>query len=115
LAQIILLDQFPRNIYRNNPKAFTFDAKALELTQDGQASGLDKSLPLIYRTFFYMPLMHAEDIGLQRKSVEAFSTLVEESKIRCSHNTNYYIYTLGFAQQHYQTIERFGRFPQRAR
>ncbi len=115
LATIILFDQFTRNIYRNNPKAYAFDAKALGLTQEGQDKGLDDQLPLIYRTFFYMPLMHAEDIAVQRKSVEAFSGLVEESKSKCPHNTSYYVYTLGFAQQHQQTIQRYGRFPQRAR
>ncbi len=112
---IILFDQFTRNIYRNSPQAYAFDAKALKLTQEGRAKGVDKQLPLIYRTFFYMPLMHAENVGIQQGSVDAFSALVEESKIKCPHNTNYYIYTLGFAQQHQQTIERFGRFPQRAR
>jgi uncharacterized protein (DUF924 family) len=102
LALIILLDQFSRHIYRNTPDAFAQDAKAQQLCLDGIESGQDKQLTSAERHFFYMPLMHAESVELQKLSVEKFTALRNEAEA-----------ILGFAKGHQSMVERFGRFPHR--
>lgn len=113
LALIILFDQFSRNIYRNTPEAFVFDPLALDLTLRSLREGSDQSLYLIERTFFYMPLMHAEDLAVQETSVQYFEKLLQESRQKKTANASYYEYSLGFAQRHQEIIRRFGRFPHR--
>ena len=102
LALIVTLDQFSRNLYRGRAKAFEADAKALELTRSGIALGLDPGLSLEQRSFFYMPLRHAEDLEMQRLGLE---------KTRELNAAGYGSdkYALG----HLETVERFGRFPHR--
>ncbi len=100
LAAIILLDQFSRNIERDSAGAFAADPLALELALSGIAAGYDKALPSDRRAFLYMPLMHAEDRGVQRFSVRCFAQAGLES-------------FAGFARSHCAVIERFGRFPDR--
>jgi uncharacterized protein (DUF924 family) len=102
LALIIVLDQFSRNIHRGSGESFVSDAKAQALTLEGIALGLDKVLNLAERQFFYMPLMHAEDIALQQQCVGQFEALKQEVEG-----------ILGFATRHAAIIERFGRFPHR--
>lgn len=110
LALIILLDQFSRNIYRGLPKAFSQDPLAQKICLKGLGEGLDQKLPPIYRVFFYMPLMHAENQELQWLGVKIFKQLSEDSldhwKETLQNNHKY-------ALQHAQIIERFGRFPHR--
>lgn len=102
LALIILIDQFTRNVFRDDPRAFSGDAKAQALVLDGLAKGMDAALTLSERQFFYMPLMHAEDAALQEQSTAQFERLVEDAaKIR------------DFAHGHRAVVERFGRFPMR--
>ena len=113
LALVILLDQFARNIYRNTPKMFDFDSSALKITLKMIDEKLDQSLQLIERVFLYMPLQHAEDLSLQKKSLECFKDMVNVSNVKSRQNTAYYVYTLGYAQKHYDIIARFGRFPHR--
>ena len=113
LALVILFDQFSRNIYRGTPQAFTTDSLALQLTLKSIDDKKDQGLELIERLFLYMPLMHAEDLSIQRMSVVKFNDLVQESKIKSPQNTAYYAYTLDYAQKHLAIIERFGRFPHR--
>lgn len=95
LALIIALDQFSRHIHRGDARAFSQDAKARQLT-------LDERLTFAQRHFFYMPLMHAEDPELQRRSVERFTALRDFAG-----------QVLAFAQSHSDEITRFGRFPHR--
>jgi uncharacterized protein (DUF924 family) len=102
LAAVILIDQFSRNMFRDEGEAFEHDGLARELTLYGLLRGFDRDLPRERRAFLYMPLMHAEDPELQRLSIERFTALGDE------HN-------LGFAQDHAAVIERFGRFPSRNR
>lgn len=102
LALIVLLDQFSRHIFRGTPAAFAQDTKAQKLAADGIASGMDRQLTFAERHFFYMPLMHAEDMELQALSVEKFSALKNEAEA-----------VLGIAKQHSSIVERFGRFPHR--
>lgn len=102
LALIILLDQFSRHIFRNTADAFAQDGKAQQLCVDGIHGGMDGSLNAAERHFFYMPLMHAENLELQALSVEKFTALRNEADA-----------ILGFATGHAAIVERFGRFPHR--
>lgn len=100
LAAIILLDQFSRNIHRGRPEAFAADDLAARLTQEAMELGQDRDLPAERRVFLYMPLMHAEDAGLQDLSVRTFEALGIESNA-------------AFARDHQAVYQRFGRFPGR--
>jgi uncharacterized protein (DUF924 family) len=113
LALVILLDQFPRNLYRNSPKAFVTDPMALDLCSRSMEDGFDEPLAVIERTFLYMPLMHAESVEMQEKCKQRFSLLVELAKERSPLNVGYFTYSHEFAVKHAVIIERFGRFPHR--
>ena len=110
LALIILLDQFTRNIYRDTPQAFAQDAKALSLCLDGIKQGLDARLFIVERWFFYMPLMHSENIEIQQLSLQYFSALAKEApkEIEFVISDAY-----DYAIKHYEVIKQFGRFPHR--
>lgn len=110
LALVIVLDQFPRNIYRDQPQAFAFDAKALALSLAGLEQGDDKPLRLIQRVFLYMPLEHAESPEMQARSVAAFEDLLAEAPPSAKDEFETF---LDFAVRHRDIIERFGRFPHR--
>lgn len=100
LAEIILLDQFSRNIYRNTPQAFSQDPLALALAQQAIEVGADKSLSLIERSFLYMPFMHSESIKIHQQAVVLFDQPGLEN--------NY-----DFELKHKVIIEQFGRYPHR--
>jgi uncharacterized protein (DUF924 family) len=110
LALVILLDQFTRNVFRGTGQAFAGDARAQRLVMEAMEKGWDLSLPCVGRVFFYMPLMHAEDIALQNECVSRFTQLLkgapEALKARLQGN-------LDFAVQHRDIIMQFGRFPHR--
>jgi len=112
LSLIILLDQFPRNIYRGTPRAFAHDAKALELAITGMQSGADAALDLCERMFFYMPLQHAESLEMQDESVAAFRRLVADAPEELKPGLQD---ALKYAEEHRDIIQRFGRFPHRNR
>jgi uncharacterized protein (DUF924 family) len=98
LAAVIVLDQFPRNMFRGTPQAFATDAQALAMAQSAIARGEDRELPKKRRVFLYMPFQHSEDRAVQARSIELFTALGEN---------------LGYARRHQEVIERFGRFPHR--
>jgi len=100
LAEIVVLDQFSRNVYRDTPRAFAQDALALALAQELVASGQDRSLPLAQRSFAYMPYMHSESALVHAQAVALFSQQGMED-------------TLRFELRHQAIIERFGRYPHR--
>ncbi len=100
LAVVILLDQFSRNIYRDDPRAFDNDGKAQAITRSQVGKGADRQLESMERTFLYMPLMHSENAADQELSVELFEAWS---------NAN----TADFARRHRDIIKRFGRFPHR--
>jgi len=79
LSLIILLDQFPRNLFRGGARAFAFDEKALALTLSGMQSGADAALDAVERIFFYTPLQHAESLEVQEESVAAYRRLLAEA------------------------------------
>jgi len=110
LARIILLDQFPRNIYREQPRAFAYDMQALSWTLEGLAKQSDQQLRPVERVFFYLPLEHAEDLGHQETSVKLFRELVEAVP---QEQRNTFAGFFDFAVRHHDIIDRFGRFPHR--
>lgn len=110
LAYVIVLDQFSRNMFRGTPKMFASDARAQVAVCTGIDQGFDDELRLDERVFFYMPLMHAEDIGLQDRCISTFGGFCDELdgelKARVDKNLRY-------AHQHRDIVARFGRFPHR--
>jgi uncharacterized protein (DUF924 family) len=112
LALILLLDQFPRHVYRGTARAFAADAKALSLSLTGIQSGADAALECLERMFFYMPLQHAEAPEVQEESVAAFRRLREEAPEALRPTLTE---ALEAALEHRTVIERFGRFPGRNR
>jgi len=110
LSLILLLDQFPRNMFRGTARAFATDAQALALTLSGMQSAADAALDVVERIFFYMPLQHAESREVQEESVAAFRRLLEEAPapLRSTFEG-----ALRSAENHREIIERFGRFPGR--
>ena len=112
LALIILTDQFPRNIYRDSPRAFGFDATALAWSLEGIERGHDRLLRPIERVFFYLPLEHSELLEHQEQSVSMFRELVPIVMMDQRENFERY---LNFAILHRDIVARFGRFPHRNR
>lgn len=110
LALILLTDQFPRNMYRNRPEAFSFDPIALHWALDGLVRGADTLLRPIERVFFYLPLEHAESLPLQDRAVGLFEKL--QGDVPASQREAFAGYT-NFAIRHRDIIARFGRFPHR--
>ena len=110
LALIILLDQFPRNIFRGSPRAYAFDEKARDFCLRGMAAGQDRELITVERAFFYLPLEHAEDSALQQLSVAAFAKLFREAPDSLKETCRGF---LDYAERHRAVIDRFGRFPHR--
>ncbi|MGJ3253440.1 MAG: DUF924 family protein [Elainellaceae cyanobacterium] len=105
LALVIVLDQFPRNMFRNDPKAFATDEKALAISQWAIARHFDQDLTPIRRLFLYLPFEHSEQLTHQNQSVEYFARLLDEAPELSD--------TYSYAIRHRQVIERFGRFPHR--
>jgi uncharacterized protein (DUF924 family) len=108
LALVLLLDQFPRNMFRGTARAFATDAKAREVSRHAIGSGFDRELPQVMRMFFYLPFEHSEHLNDQMDSVRLAVALADEygkspegTAIRES------------AELHRETIRRFGRFPGR--
>ncbi len=112
LSLIILLDQFPRSIFRGTAQAFAYDEQALALTLAGMQSAADGALDPVERLFFYMPLQHAESREVQDESVAAYRRLLGEAPRELR---SLFEESLESAQEHRQIIEQFGRFPHRNR
>lgn len=110
LALILLLDQFPRNIYRGTPRAYAYDDRALQVTLEGLEQGQDRDLALVERAFMYMPLEHAEDREIQKRSVNLFEQLLEEA---LPEQKPVFETFADYARRHRDVIARFGRFPHR--
>jgi uncharacterized protein (DUF924 family) len=104
-ALILLLDQFTRNIYRDTPRAFSGDARALELARSLVARGEDRKLAPMERWFVYLPFEHSESIEVQRESLRLFGELAAAGHPDA----------LTWARKHYDVIAHFGRFPHRNR
>lgn len=100
LAEIIVLDQFSRNMYRDSPKAFASDPLALALAQEAVSLGLDQQLEPQKRTFLYMPYMHSESLLVHDNALKLFTELGRENNLE-------------FEKKHRAIIEKFGRYPHR--
>ncbi|MEH6634896.1 MAG: DUF924 family protein [Halioglobus sp.] len=107
IALLILLDQFPRNIYRGTPNAFAGDAQALALAQQAIACKRHQRLPAIHRVFLYLPLEHTEDPTVQQACVDLFSELA-----RMVDSAQFADFAR-YARAHQDVITAFGRFPHR--
>jgi uncharacterized protein (DUF924 family) len=99
LALIVVLDQFPRNMFRGTAGAFASDSPALAAARETIALEFDRLLSPVERPFVYLPFAHAEDLAAQRRSLALFHTLDREN--------------VESARRHYEIIARFGRFPHR--
>ena len=100
LAEVIVLDQFSRNIHRNTPQSFALDPLALVLAQSAIAKGFHQALPEVQRSFFYMPFMHSESKLIHVEAVKLFQELGNPR-------------SLDFELKHKAIIDRFGRYPHR--
>lgn len=100
LAEIIVLDQFSRNMFRDSPRAFAADSLALKLSKEAVMAKADQQLPIEQRAFVYMPYMHSEDPKIHEEAIELFSQKGLE-------------YNLKFEIAHKKIIDRFKRYPHR--
>jgi uncharacterized protein (DUF924 family) len=100
LAEILVLDQFSRNIYRDKPQSFASDAQALTLAQVAVDRGFAQQLTSTQQSFLYMPYMHSESFLVHEQAVKLFEALGNE-------------YNLDFELKHKAIIDRFGRYPHR--
>lgn len=100
LALLLLLDQFPRNMFRGTPRAYATDARALDVASHAVALGFDRSYGPPLRGLFYLPFMHSEELAHQQRG-EALHRAAEDAD------------GLKWASHHREIIERFGRFPHR--
>ena len=110
LALILLFDQFSRSIYRGTPEAFAYDERALTYALDGIDGDHDCGVSPMARAFYYLPLEHTEELGHQQRCVELFRELVDEAP---QDQRPLFEDFVTYAEQHRDTIERFGRFPHR--
>jgi uncharacterized protein (DUF924 family) len=100
LAEIVVLDQFSRNIHRGSAAAFACDPMALVLAQEAVARGVDRELPPERRAFLYMPYMHSESLVIHEEALRLFGQPGLE-------------HSLAFELGHRRVLQRFGRYPQR--
>jgi|SRR5690348_7289735 uncharacterized protein (DUF924 family) len=112
LSLILLLDQFPRHVYRGTERAFATDREALALTLSGMQAAADAALTPVERIFFYMPLQHAELRDAQEESLAAYRRLLSEAPEDLK---GMFASALESAELHRSIIARFGRFPHRNR
>lgn len=104
LALILLLDQFPRYMFRGTPEAFATDWEALSVAQEAVSKGFDRDLIAVQRWFLYIPFKHSESLEYQRKCVKLFQKLSHDPESS---------QVIEAAFKHKEIITRFGRFPHR--
>jgi uncharacterized protein (DUF924 family) len=100
VAAVIVLDQFPRNMFRGTAQEFATDAQALSIARSALAAGVDSQVRVDERLFLYMPFMRSEDPADQKRSVELFASLDVPEVLKA-------------AKEHKRVIDTFGRFPHR--
>jgi uncharacterized protein (DUF924 family) len=100
LALVIVLDQFPRNMFRGNGRTYASDALARAVANRAIARGFDRQIPHDERQFFYMPFMHSENLADQERCVDLARAYGDDEFTK-------------YAEQHADIIRRFGRFPHR--
>lgn len=102
LALCLVLDQFPRNMFREMPESFATDAQALRVATLALHRGYDQLMPPERRRFLYLPFEHSESIENQNRAVSLFATMKDDDPLGYD-----------YALRHKAVIERFGRFPHR--
>ncbi len=100
LALVLLLDQFPRNMFRGTERAFANDPQAREIAARSIKLGFDKKMPAGLRAFFYLPFEHSEELADQEKCLKLFRAMKDKDLLK-------------WAKIHHDIIKRFGRFPHR--
>lgn len=100
LAEVIVLDQFSRNLYRDDSRSYAFDPIALCLAQEAIRTGADRAVPAAQRAFLYMPFMHSESAPIHARALELFGAPGLEA-------------SLVSERKHKAVIDRFGRYPHR--
>lgn len=110
LASILVLDQFPRNIFRDTPQSFFYDAMARELAEQFVSKGFNTLMTPLQCVFAYLPFEHSEDMGDQERSVALFKQLASTAGPA---EKEMFASFLEFAIRHREIIEKFGRFPHR--
>ncbi|MDP4300324.1 DUF924 family protein [Leptothrix discophora] len=105
LALLIVLDQFPRNLYRGDARAFDGDARALDIAGRLVGAGLDRALLGVERQFVYLPFEHAESLVAQRCAMALFTQLARDEPALAG--------LVDWARRHHDIVARFGRFPHR--
>lgn len=100
LAEIIILDQFSRNIYRDDPRSFAWDPMALVLAQEAIRAGSDQEIPIARCAFLYLPFMHSESLAIHEEALRLYAQPGLE-------------FNLDFEHKHKAIIDRFGRYPHR--
>ncbi|MDW5418041.1 DUF924 family protein [Iodobacter sp. CM08] len=104
LAYIILLDQFPRNVFRNDAQSFAYDHLALAAAKAAITQGFDQQLKPLEQLFIYLPFEHSENLSDQEQAVKLMTDWQADEKLQ-----GFYDY----AVKHHAVIQRFGRFPHR--
>lgn len=102
LALCLVLDQFPRNMFRNDSRAFETDSAALLVAKEAIHKGFDQILTPVKRRFLYLPFEHSEDLQNQKRSVELFKSMKDSDPLGYE-----------YALRHKDVIEKYGRFPHR--
>lgn len=110
LALILVLDQFPRNMFRGSARAFASDARALAVALAAIDGGQDRELAFAERGFMYMPLMHCEQLAMQDRCVALFAGIEREVAEPLREQARN---TVDYAERHRAIVRRFGRFPHR--
>lgn len=100
VAAVIVMDQFSRNMFRDSPRAFESDAKAVQVAEAAIGAGLDKQMRYMERYFLYMPFMHSEELAHQDRCIALFEALGSDQGVK-------------YAGLHRDIIAQFGRFPHR--
>ena len=101
LALMLLLDQFPRRMFRGTSRAFETDEMAQELAREGVIKHFDDRIDKEFKLLFYLPFLNSESVGDQRLALFYIRERIKENS------------WLSIAEQHYEVVQRFGRFPQR--
>jgi uncharacterized protein (DUF924 family) len=110
LALVLLLDQIPRMIFRDTPKAFAGDLRAQKLVAQGIAADFDRQLQSIERVFIYLVFEHSENLAVQNEGVSRYIDLVAQQP---GADQALFADYLDFAERHQKVIAQFGRFPHR--
>ena len=100
LAEVIVLDQFSRNMFRDTAQSFAYDSLALVLAQEAVALGADKEVDTEHRPFFYLPFMHSESLLIHDVAMRLYTAFGSESQ-------------MNFEERHRKIIQQFGRYPHR--